>query len=56
MAHSFIQEEEQQQTKKTKTYTEESSLDIILMDICWNEMVEFRVVGQAFNIKSVNLH
>lgn len=35
---------------KKQTYTEESSLDI-LMVLCWNEMVEFGVVGQDSNIK-----
>lgn len=56
MAHSFIQKE-QQQTENTKTCRKESSLDIILMALGWNEMVvAFRVVGQDFNSKSVNLH
>lgn len=55
VAHSFTQKE-QQQTKNTKACRKESSLDIILMALCWNEMVAFRVVGQDFNSKSVNLH
>lgn len=25
------------------------------MVLCWNEMVEFGVVGQDFNVKNVNL-
>lgn len=40
-----------EQKQKTETYTEESSLDILLMVLCWNEMVEFGVVGQDSNIK-----
>lgn len=39
-----------EQKQKTETYTEESSLDI-LMVLCWNEMVEFGVVGQDSSIK-----
>lgn len=56
VAHSFIQKEQQQQTKTTKTCRKEPSLDIILMALCWNEMVALRVVGQDLNSKSVNLH
>lgn len=57
VAHSFIQKEQQQQTENTKTCRKEPSLDIILMALGWNEMVvAFRVVGQDFNSKSVNLH
>lgn len=56
VAHSFIQkEQQQQQTKNTKTCRKESSLDIILIALRWNEMVAFRVVGQDFKSKSVNL-
>lgn len=40
-----------EQKQKTETYTEESSLDILLMVLCWNEMVEFGVVGQDSSIK-----
>lgn len=46
---SFVQKKNKNKLK-TETYTEESSLDI-LMVLCWNEMVEFGVVGQDSNIK-----
>lgn len=51
VAHSFTQTEQQQQNEKQKPCTEESSLDIILMGLRWNEMEDLGLLVKTLPSK-----